>query len=215
MKTFKFANSEIYLHDNDLPADLNIGNKVGIDTETTGLSLFRDRLCLVQVAIAPKVCHMVRFDENPGRIEDISPNLLKLLNNNEIQKIYHYARFDVAMLKKFCGVLTQNNFCTKIASKLVRTYTDKHGLKDLCKELLDIDLNKSQQSSDWSSRNLSDSQIKYAANDVIFLFDIKNKLESMLEREKRQELASEIFKFIPTRVKLDLLDWKEVDIFSH
>ncbi len=215
MKTFKFANSNIFFHENDLPADLEIGSQVGIDTETTGLSLFRDRLCLVQIATAPRVCHMIRFDENPKKTKGISPNLLKILNNNEIQKIYHYARFDVAILKNFFGIFTQNNFCTKIASKLVRTYTDRHGLRDLCRELLEVDLNKSQQSSDWSSKNLKDSQIKYAANDVLFLFDLKNKLEDMLVREERLELAQEIFKFIPTRVKLDLLDWRELDIFSH
>ena len=137
------------------------------------------------------------------------------MNNNKIQKIFHYARFDVAILKKTFQVNIENIFCTKLASKLVRTYTDKHGLKELCKELLAVDLNKSQQSSDWSSDKLSDNQIRYASFDVIHLFELKDRLEKMLKREKRTDIAKSLFTFLPTRIKLDLLDFTDTDIFSH
>ena len=138
-----------------------------------------------------------------------------MLEDYKVQKIFHFARFDVAMIQKFLKINLKNIFCTKIASKLVRTYTDKHGLRDLCKELLNVDLNKSQQSSDWSSDKLSDSQIKYASYDVIFLFELKIVLEKMLEREERKHIAQSAFEFLPTRIQLDFLDWYNLDIFSH
>ena len=163
MKTFKFGESKIYLHENDLPRNIKPPEIIAIDTETTGLSLTRDRLCLIQFAFSKEECHLVQFiketQNSPHQHQEIS----KILNNKKIQKIFHYARFDVAMIKKFLRVDLENIFCTKLASKLVRTYTDKHGLRELCKELLGVDLNKSQQSSDWSSKNLSDNQVKYAS----------------------------------------------------
>ena len=165
MKTFKFGESKIYLHENDLPKNIEYPRVVAIDTETTGLSLVRDRLCLIQFAFSKNECHLVKF----GKDSLICPEITKMLEDNKVQKIFHFARFDVAMIQKFLKIDLKNIFCTKIASKLVRTYTDKHGLRDLCKELLNVDLNKSQQSSDWSSDKLSDSQIKYASYDVIFL----------------------------------------------
>ena len=142
-------------------------------------------------------------------------NLKKLLKNKNIIKIFHYARFDVAMLKKYLGVLCNSIYCTKIASKLARTYTDRHGLKELCKELLNVEISKQQQSSDWGNIELSKNQINYAANDVLYLHEIKEKLDNILERENRVQLAKALFKFIPTRVTLDLLGWQNSDIFSH
>ena len=214
MKTFKFGKSKIYLHKDDLPKGIEHSNAIAIDTETTGLSLFRDRLCLIQIALSMDECHIVKFDEKSFQTKK-SPQIIELLSNPRIEKIFHYARFDVAMINKFLKVNLENIFCTKIASKLVRTYTDKHGLKDLCKELLNIDLNKSQQSSDWSSADLTNNQIKYASHDLIFLFELKYRLEKMLNREGRIDIAKSIFNFLPTRIKLDFLDWYNLDIFSH
>ena len=211
MKTFKFGESKIYLHENDLPKNIDYPKIIAIDTETTGLSLVRDRLCLIQFAFSKNECHLVKFHKS----ENNFPEITGMLEDEKVQKIFHYARFDVAMIKKFLKVNLKNIFCTKIASKLVRTYTDKHGLRDLCKELLNVDLNKSQQSTDWSSDKLSDSQIKYASYDVIFLFELKNILEKMLEREQREDLAKSAFEFLPTRIQLDFLDWYDLDIFSH
>ena len=211
MKTFKFGESKIYLHENDLPKNIECPEIIAIDTETTGLSLVRDRLCLIQIAFSKQECHLVKFNNDINNF----PEIEKMLKNEKVKKIFHYARFDVAMINKFLKIDLKNIFCTKIASKLVRTYTDKHGLRDLCRELLNVDLNKSQQSSDWSSSNLSDSQIKYASYDVIFLFELKLILEKMLEREGRSNLAQSAFEFLPTRIKLDFLDWHDLDIFSH
>ena len=211
MKTFKFGESKIYLHENDLPKNIECPQIIAIDTETTGLSLVRDRLCLIQIAFSKQECHLIKFSNDINNF----PEIEKLLKNEKVKKIFHYARFDVAMINKFLKIDLKNIFCTKIASKLVRTYTDKHGLRDLCRELLHVDLNKSQQSSDWSSSNLSDSQIKYASYDVIFLFELKLILEEMLEREGRSNLAQSAFEFLPTRIKLDFLDWHDLDIFSH
>ncbi|MEE2694848.1 MAG: ribonuclease H-like domain-containing protein [Pseudomonadota bacterium] len=215
MKTFKFGESKIFLHHDDLPTGIKYPDKIAIDTETTGLSLVRDRLCLIQFAFSKKECHLVKFKKDISEKENNSPEIVKLLENDEIEKIFHYARFDAAMIKKFLKVELKNIFCTKIASKLSRTYTDKHGLKELCKEFLNVDLSKAQQSSDWSADQLSDSQIKYASNDVIYLFELKYILEDMLKKEGRQSLAKKIFEFLPTRIKLDFLDWNDVDIFSH
>ena len=215
MKTFKFGESKIFLHQEDLPAKIKIPKIIAIDTETTGLSLIRDRLCLIQFAFSKEECHLVQFRKKDSKIDYSHSEVLKILNNNKIQKIFHYARFDVAVLKKTFQANIENIFCTKLASKLVRTYTDKHGLKELCKELLAVDLNKSQQSSDWSSEKLSDNQIRYASYDVIHLFELKDRLEKMLEREKRLDIAKSLFAFLPIRIKLDLLDFTDTDIFSH
>ena len=215
MKTFKFAETSVFLHNEDLPDLLDYADEIGVDTETTGLNLSRDRLCLIQIGISRNECHLVKFDKSEFQKEGKYKNLVNLLNNKKIKKIFHYARFDLAVIKKFLKINCENIFCTKIASKLVRTYTDKHGLKDLCKEILEIDLNKSQQSSDWSASVLSKNQIKYASHDVIFLFDLKKKLHEMLKREDRLEISEKIFSFLQTRIELDLSGWIDSDIFSH
>ena len=167
MKSLKFNKREFFIYQNDLPDDLNFGSSIAIDTETTGLSLVRDRLCLIQISSGDNNCHIIKFDVDFFKKNKTPTNLVSLLTDKKIEKIFHFARFDLAILKKFLKIKCENIFCTKIASRLVRTYTDKHGLRELCKELLDIDLNKSQQSSDWSSKTLSDSQLKYAASDVL------------------------------------------------
>ena len=201
-----------YLYKGDLPNDLNFPDIVAIDTETMGLSFERDRLCLVQVSFGDKNAHLVQVGGNLGYN---AKNLKKLLRDKKILKIFHYARFDVAMLKKYTGVLCKTVYCTKIASKLARTYTDRHGLKELCKELLNVEISKQQQSSDWGKDILSKNQINYAASDVLYLHDIKEKLDEILERENRIKLANSLFRFIPTRVDLDLSGWHDNDIFSH
>ena len=201
-----------YLHKGDLPNDLNFPAIVAIDTETMGLSFERDRLCLVQVSFGDKNAHLVQVG---GSLGYNAKNIKKLLRDKKILKIFHYARFDVAMLKKYMGVLCKTVYCTKIASKLARTYTDRHGLKELCKELLNVEISKQQQSSDWGKDVLSKNQINYAASDVLYLHDIKEKLDEILERENRIKLANSLFRFIPTRVDLDLSGWHDNDIFSH
>lgn len=201
-----------YLHKGDLPENLTFPSIVAIDTETMGLNFTRDKLCLVQISFGDNNAHLVQVG---GDIGYDAKNLKKLLKNKNIIKIFHYARFDVAMLKKYLGVLCKSIYCTKIASKLARTYTDRHGLKELCKELLNIEISKQQQSSDWGSSVLSKNQINYAANDVLYLHAIKEKLDNILERENRLQLANSLFKFIPTRVTLDLLGWHNSDLFSH
>ena len=215
MKTFKFGELNIFLHRNDLPKSIEKPKSIAIDTETTGLSLKRDRLCLAQFAFPNGECHLVKFDADIIRNGNKSKNIRNIIEDKKIVKVFHYARFDVAILNKFFSVKVTNIFCTKIASKLVRTYTDKHGLRDLCRELLNVDLNKSQQSSDWSAETLSESQIKYASYDVIFLLKLKFILEEMLKREGRVELAKSAFEFLPTRIELDFLDWQDIDIFAH
>ena len=201
-----------YLHKGDLPENLTFPSIVAIDTETMGLNFTRDKLCLVQISFGDNNAHLVQVG---GAIGYEAKNLKKLLKNKNIIKIFHYARFDVAMLKKYLGVLCKSIYCTKIASKLARTYTDRHGLKELCKELLNIEISKQQQSSDWGTSVLSKNQINYAANDVLYLHAIKEKLDNILERENRLQLANSLFKFIPTRVTLDLLGWHNSDLFSH
>ena len=201
-----------YLHKGDLPDNINFSSTVAIDTETMGLNLERDKLCLVQISFGDKNAHLIQLG---GKIGYDAKNLKKLLRNSKILKIFHYARFDVAVLKKNLGILCKSIYCTKVASKLGRTYTDRHGLKEICKELLNIEISKQQQSSDWGSTELLKSQINYAANDVLYLHEIKEKLDIILQREGRLKLANTIFKFIPTRVSLDLLGWHNVDIFSH
>ena len=215
MKTFKFGNTTVFLHKNDLPVSIKFPKEVAIDSETTGLNLVRDRLCLLQIGFSRNECHMIKFDKEFFEKKNNSKNLLSLFQDKDILKVFHFARFDLSMIRKSFGINCQNIFCTKIASKLVRTYTDKHGLKDLCKEILNQDLNKTQQSSDWSSEDLSSNQLKYASNDVIYLLDLKKKLKSMLKREERFDLCQRLFDFLPTRIELDFLGWNDIDIFSH
>ena len=201
---------QTHLHKNDLDNDIVFKGPVAIDTEAMGLDPARDRLCLIQIFDGKTDCHMVQFENS----NTTSPNLVNLLSDNKIQKIFHYARFDMAALKHALKIDIQNVYCTKIASKIARTYTNNHGLKDLCKELLGVEISKKQQSSDWGSSTLSKEQIAYAANDVIYLHQIKNKLDEMLLRENRQLLVNSCLSFLPTRVELDLRGW-ENDIFSH
>tara|TARA_X000000950_G_C13727102_1_gene582700 strand:- start:142 stop:792 length:651 start_codon:yes stop_codon:yes gene_type:complete len=215
MESLKINNKQFFIYKNDIPKDLKIGASIAIDTETTGLSLIRDRLCVLQLSDKKDTCHLIKFETDFFRQNQKPTNLINLLSNHEIEKVFHYARFDLSMIKKFFDLNLKNIFCTKIASKLVRTYTDKHGLKDLCKELLEIEISKSQQSSDWSVDELSKKQIKYAASDVFYLNDLKNILVKMLKRENRHELALKTFNFLETRVDLDLMGWHQNDIFSH
>ena len=201
---------QTHLYKNDLDDGIVFRGNVAIDTEAMGLDPARDRLCLIQIFDGETDCHMVQFENSNTE----SPNLIKLLNDENIQKIFHYARFDMAALKHALKIDVKNVYCTKIASKIARTYTNNHGLKDLCKELLGVEISKKQQSSDWGNSNLSKEQIAYAANDVIYLHQIKNKLDEMLIREDRQLLVDACLSFLPTRVELDLRGW-ENDIFSH
>jgi ribonuclease D len=205
------AKTSIMLHKNDLPAGLSFGDAVAVDTETLGLNVNRDRLCLVQLSSGDGSAHLVQFD---GR-DYAAPNLKALLTDPAVLKIFHYARFDIAVLEKNLGVVTAPIYCTKIASKLVRTYTDRHGLKDLVGELVGIELSKQQQSSDWASSELSQQQLAYAASDVLHLHALKTRLDAMLEREGRTQFALKAFGFLPTRAKLDLAGFGEDDIFSH
>jgi len=202
---------KIHLHRGDLPHDVNFGSSVAIDTETLGLDLHRDRLCLAQFSGSDGVCHLVQFER--GQYD--APRLQALLADPATLKIFHYGRFDIAMLRRHLGVLAEPVYCTKIASKLTRTYTDRHGLKDLCRDLVGIDLAKEQQSSDWGARDLSPEQLRYAAADVLHLHVLKAKLDQMLAREGRTELAAACFRFLPARALLDLAGWAEQDIFEH
>ncbi len=201
----------IELHRGDLPAGLDLGSTVAIDTETMGLDPNRDRLCLVQLSGGGGVCHIVQFAQDSYE----APNLAKLLTDAARTKIFHFARFDIAMMKRHMGVMCQPVFCTKVASRLTRTYTDRHGLKDICKELLGVDVNKQQQSSDWGAAELSQDQLHYAATDVLYLHALKDRLAEMLAREGRTEMADACFRFLPTRAELDLAGWAAEDIFSH
>ncbi len=199
------------LHRGDLPDLSRYGREVAIDTETMGLHPHRDRLCVVQLSPGDGSADVVQIPADSNE----APNLARLLADPERTKIFHYARFDVAVLKHRFGVVAGPVYCTKIASKLVRTYTDRHGLKDLVRELLNIDLSKQQQSSDWGAEKLSDAQLDYAATDVLYLHDLKRHLDRMLRRENRTELARACFDFLATRCELDLLGWDETDIFAH
>lgn len=205
------AKTSITLHKNDLPAGLSFGPSVAVDTETQGLNVNRDRLCLVQLSSGDGSAHLVQFDGT----DYAAPHLKALLADPAVLKIFHYARFDVAVLEKNLGVVTAPIYCTKIASKLVRTYTDRHGLKDLVAELAGVELSKQQQSSDWASRELSQQQLAYAASDVLHLHTLKTKLDAMLAREGRTGFAEAAFGFLGTRAKLDLAGFGEDDIFSH
>ena len=201
----------VTLHRHDLPDGLTFEKSIAVDTETQGLSLVRDKLCLVQLSSGDGTAHIVQMD----RASYDAPNLKAVLGDPSIEKIFHFARFDVAVIKRDLGVDMTPVFCTKIASGLVRTYTDRHGLKDLCKELLSVDLSKQQQSSDWASDELTKAQLDYAASDVLYLHQLRNILTARLIREDRLDIARNCFDFLQTRCALDLLGWEGVDIFSH
>jgi len=210
-KARKSEAKSIELHRGDLPSGITFSDSVAVDTETQGLGLQRDRLCVVQLSAGDGVCHLVQLAAD----EYAAPNLRALFTDPEITKIFHFARFDVAIIKRYLNITVSPVFCTKIASKLVRTYTDRHGLKDVTRELIGIELSKEQQSSDWAASELSDEQLRYAASDVLNLHQIRDKLDAMLVREGRRELAEACFQFLPTRAELDLGGWQEVDIFAH
>lgn len=201
----------ITLHQGDLPADLDFGSVIAVDTEAMGLNNHRDRLCLVQLSSGDGTAHLV---QTPKSQYD-APNLKKLLADPQVTKLFHYARFDVAIIQKYLGVRCTPLYCTKIASTLCRTFTDRHGLRELCRELLGIDISKQQQSSDWGAEELTQDQLSYAANDVLYLHELREKLDAMLAREGRLELAQSCFEFVPTRADLDLAGWPELDIFAH
>ncbi len=207
----------ILVHTGDLPANAVFETAVAIDTETTGLSLTRDRLCLVQLSGGDNVCHIVRF---PRRADSAAPtpeapNLSRLLADPGVTKLFHFGRFDIAVLYARLGVLCRPVFCSKIASRLVRTYTDRHSLKELCRELLNVELSKEQQSSDWGAETLSPEQLAYAARDVLYLHRLRTILEAMLAREERLDLARACWDFLPERARLDVAGWPEQDIFAY
>ena len=200
----------INLYNGDLPENIEISDTIAVDSETMGLNPKRDKLCLIQISNGDETCHLIKIDLHKKKPK----NIIKILKNNKIQKIFHYARFDVAVFKHNFKINIKNIYCTKIASKLVRTYTDKHGYKDLCNELLNKNISKTEQSSDWGGE-LSADQKKYAATDVLYLHQIKEKLDKMLLREKREKLAKACFDFIEYRTDLDINGWAEQDIFRH
>ncbi len=196
---------------NDLPDNLQVVGDIAIDTETMGLNLQRDRLCLIQLSTENKQVYIIKFTNTQYN----TPNLKNLLLDESRTKIFHFARFDLAAIKLYLKISCSNIFCTKIASKLVRTYTEFHGLKELCKELLHTQISKQQQSSDWGNSTLTQEQVNYAASDVLYLHQLKKILTDMLIRENRLILAQQIFNFLPIRVDLDLLGWNNIDIFEH
>tara|TARA_B110000196_G_scaffold189431_1_gene162207 strand:- start:495 stop:1106 length:612 start_codon:yes stop_codon:yes gene_type:complete len=202
---------KIKLYQDDLPKSLKLGNSVAIDTEAMGLNHQRDRLCLIQLSSGNSVCHLVQINN----IKKKPTNLLKILKDKKIHKIFHYARFDVGILNFTYNINIQNIYCTKIASKLARTFTDKHGYKDICKDLLNKNIIKVEQTSDWGVNKLSVSQQKYAATDVLHLHNLQSKLNEILNRENRIKLAEGCFKFLEHRVMLDLSGWSDLDIFRH
>ncbi|MDG2299020.1 MAG: ribonuclease D [Planktomarina sp.] len=195
----------------DLPEDLNLGSIVAVDCETMGLNPNRDRLCVVQLSSGDGNAHLVQISKG----QDSAPNLCKILKDENVLKLFHFGRFDIAAIYKTFGILTTHVYCTKIASRLVRTYTDKHGLKNLLQELLDTDISKQQQSSDWGADTLSTAQIEYAASDVLFLHKLKNVLDQKIKREGRMKIAQSCFDFLPVRAQLDIEGWPETDVFAH
>jgi len=199
------------VHQKDLPDDLDLGSVVAIDCETMGLNPHRDRLCVVQLSGGDGTAHLVQVHKG----QDSAPNLCRLLEDPEVLKLFHFGRFDIAALYNAFGALTAPVFCTKIASRLVRTYTDRHGLKALTQELLNVDISKQQQSSDWGAETLSSAQVEYAASDVLHLHALKDVMVERLKREGRLDLAQSCFDFLPTRARLDLEGWPETDIFAH
>jgi len=200
----------VHLHQGDLPDGLSFGASVAVDSETMGLRLGRDRLCVVQLSAGDGDAHLVQL-----RPPYDAPNLKRLLTDPAVLKIFHFGRFDIAMFALNLGIETAPVYCTKIASKLARTYTDRHGLKDLVRELLGVEISKAQQSSDWGSDNLSPDQQAYAASDVLHLHALKTKLDAMLERDGRKAFAQSCFDFLPVRARLDVAGWEDVDIFAH
>ena len=200
----------IELHKGDLPPGRFTGKAIAIDTETLGLNPHRDRLCLAQLSDGDGTASLVQFSGDYA-----APELKRLLTDESVLKIFHFGRFDMAMFKQFLGVMPRPIYCTKIASKLARTYTDRHGLKDLCRELLGVEMSKQQQSSDWGAAELSPEQLSYAASDVLYLHALKDRLEAMLKREGREKLAQACFEFLPTRAELDLAGWADMDLFAH
>ncbi|GAA5076315.1 ribonuclease D [Roseibacterium beibuensis] len=201
----------IHLYQNDLPDGLDLGPVVAIDCETMGLIPQRDRLCLVQMSSGDGNAHLVQIDK--GQTE--APNLCRMLTDPDVLKLFHFGRFDIAAMYNAFGALAAPVYCTKIASKLIRTYTDRHGLKNLLQELLDIDISKQQQTSDWGAAELTQAQMAYAASDVLYLHRLREALNKRLDREERMEIAQACFAFLPTRAKLDLAGWPEIDIFAH
>jgi ribonuclease D len=199
------------LHDGDLPDGLDLGPVVAVDSETMGLRLGRDPLCVVQLSAGDGDAHVVQL----RRPAYDCPNLKRLLADPKVLKLFHFGRFDIAMFALHLGVVTAPVYCTKIASKLARTYTDRHGLKDLTRELLGVEISKAQQSSDWGQAQLSPDQVAYAASDVLHLHQLKARLDAMLEREGRRGLALACFDFLPTRAQLDLAGWEDIDVFAH
>lgn len=201
----------IHLYKGDLPDGLDLGPVVAVDSETMGLRPVRDRLCVVQLSSGDGDAHLVQFA--PGAYD--APNLKRLMQDPDVLKLFHFARFDVAVMHKFLGVDTAPIYCTKIASKLVRTFTDRHGLKDLCRDLIGVELSKQQQSSDWGAETLTDEQQAYAASDVLYLHQLKAKLDPLLAREERSQIAAACFQFLGTRAALDLIGYEDEDIFAH
>ncbi|MFW5654808.1 MAG: ribonuclease D [Roseicyclus sp.] len=200
-----------HLHQGDLPGDLDLGGIVAIDCETMGLNPHRDRLCVVQLSSGDGDAHLVQVAPGQRR----APNLERLLTDRDVLKLFHFGRFDIAVLDHTFGALAGPVYCTKIASKLIRTYTDRHGLKNLLQELLDVDISKQQQSSDWGAETLTEAQLDYAASDVLHLHRLRDALNLRLEREGRMALAQACFDFLPTRARLDVAGWPEIDIFAH
>lgn len=200
-----------HLHISDLPDDLNLGPVVAIDCETMGLQPHRDRLCVVQLSSGDGDAHIVQIQQ--GQTE--APNLCKLLTDPDVLKLFHFGRFDIAAMQNAFGAITAPVYCTKIASRLVRTYTDRHGLKNLLQELLDVDISKQQQSSDWGAEKLTKAQVDYAASDVLYLHRLREVLNERLIREGRMEIAQACFDFLPMRANLDLVGWPDTDIFAH
>ena len=201
----------IHFYQNDIPAGLNFGDSVAIDTETQGLLLQRDRLCLIQLSDGNGDAHLVQFKANQYE----APNLRKILNDPKSVKIFHFARFDIAAIKAYLGITCSHIFCTRIASRLTSTYTEKHGLKDICAELLGIEISKQQQQSDWANSELTNEQQKYAASDVLYLHQLMRILNDRLIRENRAHIAQACFNFLPFQAELDLEGWNDIDIFAH
>lgn len=201
----------IRLHKGDLPAPIPAGSVVAIDTETLGLNPHRDRLCVVQLSLGDGTADIIQIAPDQKK----APNLVKMLKDKSVLKLFHFGRFDIAVLQHAFGVETSPVYCTKIASRLVRTYTDRHGLKDLCRELIGIEISKQQQTSDWGVETLTEAQLAYAASDVLHLHALKAKLDPLLERDGRKALAEACFRFLPARAALDLQGWPETDIFAH
>ena len=200
-----------YLYDGDLPKNLELGAVIAVDTETMGLNITRDRLCLVQISSGDGNAHLIQISS--GQI--LAPNLCQILENPNILKIFHFGRFDIAVILNRFNVLCKSVYCTKIASKLVRTFTERHGLKNILQDLISVDVSKQQQSSDWGNPLLTQAQIDYAASDVLYLHKLKHELDRRLSRENRTDIAQDCFDFLPKRAQLDILGWPDHDIFSH